>query len=50
MNPSDVFRKRNLSKINFEYEELIGRDFSDSNMKGVNLKNRDIHNAEFKLF
>ena len=24
MKPSDVFRKRNLTKVNFEYEDLIG--------------------------
>jgi uncharacterized protein YjbI with pentapeptide repeats len=47
MNPSDVFRKRNLSKVNFEYEDLIGRDLSDTNMKGVDLKNRDIHRLEW---
>ena len=46
MNPSDAFRKRNLTKVNFDYEELVGRDLSDTNMRGVNLSNRDIHNAD----
>ena len=46
MNPSKVFRKRNLININFDYEDLIGRNLSDSNMSGVDLKNRDIHNAD----
>ena len=31
MKSSDVFRKRNLSKVNFDYEDLIGRNLSDSN-------------------
>jgi len=34
MNPSDVFRKRNFSNVNFDYEDLIGRNLSDTNMKG----------------
>lgn len=38
MKPTDVFRKRNLTKVNFEYEDLIGRDLSDSNLSGVSLK------------
>ena len=46
MKPSDVFRKRNLTKVNFEYEDLIGRDLSDSNLSGVNLEEKDIHNAD----
>jgi len=46
MNSSDVFRKRNLSNVNFDYEDLIGRNLSDSIMHGVDLQNRDIHNAD----
>ena len=47
MEPEDVFKKRNLSKVDFEYEELIGRNFANTNLKNVDLKNRDIHNANF---
>ena len=46
MYPSDAFKKRNLTKVNFDYEELVGRDLSDTNMRGVNLSNRDIHNSD----
>ena len=46
MKSSDVFRKRNLTKVNFEYENLIGKDLSDSNLSGVNLVEKDIHNAD----
>ena len=42
MKPSDVFRKRNLTKVNFEYEDLIGKDLSDSNLSGVNLEEKEI--------
>ena len=39
MDPTDVFKKRNFSKVNFDYEEMIGRNLSNSNLKGVDLKN-----------
>ncbi len=45
MEPEDIFKKRNLSKIDFEYEELVGRNFSNTNLKNVNLKNRDRCNS-----
>ena len=38
MEPGDIFKKRNLSKVNFDYEELIGRNLSNTNLKGVILK------------
>ena len=38
MEPEDIFKKRNLSKIDFEYEELVGRNFSNTNLKNEHYK------------
>ena len=37
MEPEDIFKKRNISKIDNEYLEFVGRNISNTKLINVNL-------------